>query len=54
MRSMLVDERAYLDFKRLFRLNAHEVGFVLRTKANTKAHVYGHQSVESRTGALAN
>ncbi len=51
--SMLVADRAYLDFKRLFRLNAHEVGFVLRAKANTKTAVYGNRPVEGQTGVVS-
>src|SRR5574343_1439458 len=53
MGSMLVADRAYLDFKRLFRLNAHDVGFVLRTKDNTLTQVCGSKPVEAPSGVLA-
>ena len=53
MGSMLVADRAYLDFKRLFRLNAHEVGFVLRAKANTLTQVCGSKPVEAPSGVVA-
>jgi hypothetical protein len=53
MGSMLVADRAYLDFMRLFRLNAQEVGFVLRAKANTKTAVYGNRPVEGQTGVVS-
>ena len=50
--SLLVADRAYLDFKRLYRLNTHSVGFVLRSKANTLVSVCGHRSVHGQPGVV--
>ncbi len=53
MGSMLVADRAYLDFKRLFHLDSHEVGYVLRAKANTLTQVCGSKPVEAQSGVMA-
>ena len=51
--SLLVADRAYLDFKRLYRLNSHSVGFVLRTKANTLTQVCGHRPILDQPGVVS-
>lgn len=51
--SLLVADRAYLDFKRLYRLNSHSVGFVLRTKANTLTQICGYRPVLGQPGVMA-
>lgn len=51
--SLLVADRAYLDFKRLYRLNSLSVGFVLRTKANTLTHVCGHRPILDQPGVVS-
>ncbi len=53
MGSLLVADRAYLDFKRLHRLNSHSVGFVLRAKANTLVSVCGHRPTLDQPGVVA-
>lgn len=54
MGSMLVPDRAYRYFKPLFRLDVHEVGFVMRIKASTKIAVYGIRPFECQTGVMSN
>lgn len=51
--SLLVADRAYLDFKRLYRLNSLSVGFVLRTKANTLTQVCGHRPILDQPGVVS-
>lgn len=51
--SLLVADRAYLDFKRLYRLNSLSVGFVLRTKANTLTQVCGHRPILDQSGVVS-
>ena len=51
--SLLVADRAYLDFKRLYRLNSLSVGFVLRTKANTMTQVCGHRPILDQPGVVS-
>ena len=51
--SLLVADRAYLDFKRLYRLNSHSVGFVLRTKANTLVSICGQRPILDQPGVVA-
>jgi hypothetical protein len=50
--SILVMDRAYLDFNRLYRLNLQAIFFVLRTKKNFRARrVYTH-TVDKSTGLI--
>lgn len=51
--SLLVADRAYLDFKRLYRFNRIKVGFVLRSKANTLTQVCGYRPVLGQLGAVS-